>query len=100
MSIRLTPSRIYPSIINVWAGGVIADKVETGAGWRWGMGMWAIIIPVCAVALCAVLFFGKLRAKRQGRLEGIPTAWELVVKPKHWVSLFWACDIPGLFFLA
>lgn len=91
---------VFPSIINIWAGGVIANEVLNGPGWQWGIGMWAIIIPPFAVGLYVVLGRGSLKARRLGLLEGIPSPWALFRSGKHWKHMFWVMDVPGLFLLA
>lgn len=36
------------------------------SSWRWGYGMWAAIIPFCAVPTCLVMLVMKRRAQKQG----------------------------------
>lgn len=91
---------IFPSIINVWGGARLAADVEKGPGWRWGAGMWGIIIPVLALGVYAVLFNGTRKAKKQGLLDNVPSAWSLVTSPRRWVHFFWVADLVGLFLLA
>jgi MFS family permease len=35
-----------PFMINVWIGGIIWEKILKGWGWRWGYGIWCIVLPV------------------------------------------------------
>ncbi|CAK9783834.1 putative Siderochrome-iron uptake transporter [Cutaneotrichosporon oleaginosum] len=91
---------IFPSIINVWAGGVIADKVVNGMGWRWGSGMWAIISPVVCFALIIIFQYLSYKARREGRMDGIPSTWKLLRSRAGWVHMFWIMDVMGLLFLA
>jgi len=91
---------IFPSIINVWAAGVIADKVVEGPGWRWGAGMFSIIIPVLSIGLIAVLLMGALKARKKGLTEGIPSSWKLIKSRRSWIHLFWVMDLVGLLILA
>ncbi|RYO93133.1 hypothetical protein DL762_001260 [Monosporascus cannonballus] len=57
-----------PFLINAWVSGDIAQAVMGSAGWRWGMGMWCIILPVCAIALFLPIVLAKRRAAKQGKL--------------------------------
>lgn len=91
---------VFPSIINVWAGGSIAEDVDEGPGWRWGVGMWSIIIPPIALGLYAVFAHGYLKARKAGLIDGIPSAWRLLRSGKAWKHLFWMMDLVGLTLLA
>lgn len=64
-----------PNIINGFLAGPIADGVNAygrsadgtvGSGWRWGYGMFAILVPVCIAPSLIVLFWGDRRAKKLG----------------------------------
>ncbi|RYP36051.1 hypothetical protein DL767_003523 [Monosporascus sp. MG133] len=57
-----------PFLINAWVSGDIAQAVMGSAGWRWGMGMWCIILPVCAIALFLPIVLAKRKAAKQGKL--------------------------------
>jgi hypothetical protein len=54
------PSSYYRSEYHQWfpCGG--------GNGWRWGYGMFAILVPVCIAPAVIVLFWGDYRAKKLG----------------------------------
>lgn len=58
-----------PNIINGFLAGDIAAGVNAygdGNGWRWGYGMFAILVPVCIAPSLVVLFWGDRRAKKLG----------------------------------
>lgn len=58
-----------PNIINGFLAGPIAEGVNAyggGNGWRWGYGMFAILVPVCIAPAVVVLFWGDYRAKKLG----------------------------------
>ena len=58
-----------PNIINGFLAGPIAAGVNAyggGDGWRWGYGMFAILVPVCIAPAVIVLFWGDFRAKKLG----------------------------------
>ncbi|OJJ50379.1 hypothetical protein ASPZODRAFT_1158477 [Penicilliopsis zonata CBS 506.65] len=55
-----------PFLITPWISGVIVDSVVDGIGWRWGIGMFAILMPVCAATIITTLLVFQRRAKRAG----------------------------------
>ena len=57
-----------PFLINTWVSGDIAQAVTDNTTWRWGIGMWCIILPVCALPLFFPIFMAKRRAASQGKL--------------------------------
>lgn len=57
-----------PFLINTWVSGDIAQAVMDNAGWRWGLAMWCIVLPVCALALFTPIVLAKRRAASQGKL--------------------------------
>ncbi|KAL4892421.1 major facilitator superfamily domain-containing protein [Aspergillus ambiguus] len=84
-----------PFIINTWISGNVTSSVLTNSTWQWGIGMFAIIFPVCAFPLLGVLFFGHFKAKRTN-----PDAY-LSALPKVGIlqsakELFWYLDVVGV----
>jgi len=62
-----------PFIINVWTGPEIAQSffnmyppAETTLGWRWGHGVWAIVLPVVTAPILVILFLNQRKAKKEG----------------------------------
>ncbi|KAK4703830.1 MFS transporter, SIT family, siderophore-iron:H+ symporter, partial [Phenoliferia sp. Uapishka_3] len=47
---------VSPFLINTWVSGTIAQAVLASAGWKWGIGMWGIIMPAASIPLLYVLF--------------------------------------------
>lgn len=54
----------FPFLITVWIGPTIADAVLAHTSWRWGYGMWAIILPATFLPLALTLLFNQRKAKR------------------------------------
>ncbi|KAI8804129.1 siderophore iron transporter 1 [Cladochytrium replicatum] len=49
-----------PLLIYAWITGEITEAILASWDWRWGIGVWAIIYPVAATPLIAMLwFFGR-----------------------------------------
>ena len=49
-------------VVALVAGSIAAGQVLAHAGWRWGYGMWSIVLPVCAAPLDIIM----LRLERRG----------------------------------
>lgn len=73
----LAGSALYsPFLVAPWISGMLVEKVVKvgdeeghggGIGWRWGYGMFTIIIPLGAAPLIGVLFHLQRKAVRQGK---------------------------------
>ncbi|PHH66024.1 hypothetical protein CDD81_549 [Ophiocordyceps australis] len=85
-----------PFIINTWVSGNVASSVLASTSWRWGIGMWGIIFPVCALPLVLSLTL----ASRRARHNGLAPSFHSVLhgrKPLEFaMELFWLLDVVGL----
>ncbi|KAJ6124733.1 hypothetical protein N7471_012050 [Penicillium samsonianum] len=84
-----------PFIINTWINSNLTDAVLKATTWQWGIGMFAIIYPVCALPLIAVLFIVQRRAKKSGALESYKSSLQLLGRRQLVIELFWHLDIVG-----
>jgi MFS family permease len=57
-----------PYIITTWIGGPISQSVLEGPGWRWGFGIFTIVVPVVVTPLCILFFLNQRKAKKSGLL--------------------------------
>lgn len=55
-----------PFIINTWFAGKIVDAIDSKGQWRWGYGMFAIIMPVALGPAVATLIYLDRKAKENG----------------------------------
>ncbi|RMZ44726.1 hypothetical protein AFCA_010953 [Aspergillus flavus] len=55
-----------PFIINTWFAGKIVDAIDSKGQWRWGYGMFAIIMPVALGPAVATLIYLDRKAKKNG----------------------------------
>lgn len=55
-----------PFIINTWFAGKIVNAIDSRGQWRWGYGMFAIIMPVCLGPAIAALIWLDREANRRG----------------------------------
>ncbi|KAG5957454.1 hypothetical protein E4U58_006022 [Claviceps cyperi] len=85
-----------PFIINTWVSGDISSAVLAGPGWKWGIAMWAIVMPVCALPLIGSLMVVTRRAKRQGLLGDYTTAFKQLGFRNLAIELFWLLDVIGI----
>ena len=83
--------------INAWIGGNFTSSILLHSKWQWGVGMFAILMPVVSIPTIVCLTIAARRAKRQGKLVGLKN-----LKETHGgygslvVDLFWRLDVVGL----
>ncbi|KAH7169319.1 major facilitator superfamily domain-containing protein [Fusarium sp. MPI-SDFR-AT-0072] len=88
----------FASIPTLYLGSIVADSVLKHSTWRWGYGMWALILPFCAAPLIITLYVLQRRARKAGyRRKG---AWDAADKTQplseRIVNLVWVdLDILG-----
>lgn len=86
-----------PFLINTWISGNITG--DLGYQWSWGIGMWAIILPVASLPLLVCFFHMQWRAKKSGQLDGISSEHAELKRlgfKKYFSHLFWSLDIIGI----
>lgn len=84
---------VSPFLINAWASGDVAEAALSNIGWRFGIGMWAIIYPVSTIPLMLVLYWAHHKAKEGGNMNSYTTDFQMDGGIKH---LFWKLDVPGM----
>lgn len=60
-----------PFLFTVWTGPWLADWILRRTTWRWGFGIWAILLPVTSAPLVLALFKHKKRAKALRLTNGL-----------------------------
>ncbi|WYZ46113.1 hypothetical protein EsH8_IX_000338 [Colletotrichum jinshuiense] len=85
-----------PFIINTWVSGNISQAVLLNSTWQWGIGMWCIIYPVCALPLIISLSIVGRRAKKQGLLNSYASPFRTLGPKKFFAELFWQLDVIGI----
>lgn len=87
-----------PYLVTVWAGPPLAERILETTTWRWGYGMWTIILPVAFLPLAISLFINQRKAARLNMLPPSPlqgrSAMQIV---KH---LWFELDVMGLLLLS
>ncbi|GKZ23072.1 hypothetical protein AbraIFM66951_009004 [Aspergillus brasiliensis] len=61
-----------PFLVTVWIGPTIANAVLQHTSWRWGYGMWSILLPASFLPLALSLLFNQRKARRLN-----------LIKPRH-----------------
>ncbi|KAK3939167.1 hypothetical protein QBC46DRAFT_459785 [Diplogelasinospora grovesii] len=54
----------FPFLITPWVSALIVNSVVSGIGWRWGIGMFAILMPFGACLIIGTLIYYQHRAKK------------------------------------
>ncbi|KAK7420544.1 ferrioxamine B transporter [Neonectria punicea] len=85
-----------PFIINTWVSGDITQAILDNSTWHWGIGMWCIIYPACALPLVISLSVVARRAKRQGLLDGYTSTFKQLGFQNFSIALFWMLDVVGI----
>lgn len=62
-----------PFLVTVWVGPPIAHSVLAHTSWRWGYGIWTIILPAAFMPLALALFFNMRKVARLHLLP--PSPW-------------------------
>lgn len=87
-----------PFLITVWVGAPIANSLLAHTTWRWGYGMWTIVLPVAFLPLALALFLNMRKAKKLHQLA--PSPW----KGQRFIggvkSVWYELDIMGLLLLS
>ena len=92
------------SIPTLYLGSIVGESMLEHSTWRWGYGMWAIILPVCTAPLIGIMFWLHKKAKTNGEIKTIAVMkdinrsdpWYRKTYQLLWIEL----DLFGAFLLA
>lgn len=88
-----------PFIINTWVSGNITSEVLEHSTWKWGIGMWAVIYPICALPLIISLWLAGQKARQSGDLDKYTTPYQSLGFINLTNTLFWQLDVIGIILL-
>ncbi|EAQ84815.1 hypothetical protein CHGG_08829 [Chaetomium globosum CBS 148.51] len=88
-----------PFLITTWVSGNVSQSVLAVTDWHWGIGMWCIIYPVCAMPLIVSLSLVGRRARKQGVMEKYSEAVKSLPWGPFLIDLFWRLDVIGVILL-
>lgn len=63
-----------PFLVTVWIGSIIGNGIYHTTTWRWGYGIWCIILPATFLPLALTLFLNNREAKKLGLTA--PSKWK------------------------
>ncbi|KAL9586912.1 MAG: hypothetical protein Q9212_000584 [Teloschistes hypoglaucus] len=87
-----------PFLITVWAGPPMASNLLAHTTWRWGYGIWTIVLPVAFLPLALALGLNMRKAKKLGQLP--PSPWKGQTFVGGFKSVWYELDIMGLLLLS
>lgn len=58
-----------PYIVFAWVGANVSGDIIDSGSWRWGYGMYAIMMPALVAPLCFLLWFAGRKARKMGELS-------------------------------
>lgn len=87
-----------PFLWTVWAGPEIGAQILNTTTWRWGYGIWAIVLPVCFIPLFISLWMNQRRAKKLG--FDVPSPFRGQSVGQIFKNLWFDLDFFGLILLA
>ncbi|KAK4155605.1 major facilitator superfamily domain-containing protein [Chaetomidium leptoderma] len=85
-----------PFLITTWVSGNVSASVLSVTDWKWGVGMWCIIYPVCATPLIVSLTIVGRRARRQGLMDKYGDDLKGMPWRPFLADLFWRLDVIGI----
>ncbi|KAF7556274.1 hypothetical protein G7Z17_g1559 [Cylindrodendrum hubeiense] len=86
-----------PYLATVWAYGPAAESALDGIGFRWGLGVWAIVYPVVCTPLWALFYYYQRKAEKAGLYKNEPSGRNFTESLMHWAKEF---DVIGLLLVA
>ncbi|CAG8043789.1 unnamed protein product [Penicillium olsonii] len=87
-----------PALISAFAGSKAAAEFLLHVDWRWGYGMWAIVLPSFALPLYALLAYNLRQAEKKGTINRERTKHKFNFETIWWVILEF--DVMGVFLFA
>ena len=57
-----------PFLLTVWIGPLLAEHVLQTSNWRWGYGVWAVVLPLAFLPLALALVINQRTAAKRGIL--------------------------------
>lgn len=87
-----------PFLVTVWVGAPIANSILAHTTWRWGYGLWTIVLLAAFLPLALALFLNTRKAARLLLLP--PSSWNGQSVAGGLKHLWYELDIMGLLLLS
>lgn len=81
-----------PAIISAFAGSKAAEGFLLNVNWRWGYGVWAIIVPVFALPIYFLLARNLRKAEREGIINREKKPWKFDLQLIWWFIKEFDCE--------
>ncbi len=62
-----------PYLVTTWAYGPAVNSILSTIGYRWGFGIWAIVLPLICAPLCALFWYNQRKANNLGLIPPRPS---------------------------
>jgi len=85
-----------PYIFTTWVGGPVSQSIIQGPGWRWGFGIFSIVIPAVVSPLCVLFFWNNRKAEKAGLLPSKRRSFNLGTIKQYAIEV----DLGGILILA
>ena len=86
-----------PYICTTFAGPALAQRFYQGSTWRWGHGVWTMILPVFCIPFLWVVFRNQSKAKKASLAKKSTTSTLTLVEKVNYY--FWEFDVIGILIL-
>lgn len=86
-----------PYLATVWAYGPAAESALERIGFRWGLGIWAIVYPAVTVPLWALFYYYQRKAVKSGLVKTTKVDRTVVESIIYWIKEF---DVIGILLAA
>ncbi|KAI8978997.1 major facilitator superfamily domain-containing protein [Pilobolus umbonatus] len=60
-----------PWLATIWTSGPISESILATIGFRWGFGVWAIIIPIICSPLFGIFYYNLVKARKAGLIPKV-----------------------------
>ncbi|KAI1906857.1 hypothetical protein LOZ61_006454 [Ophidiomyces ophidiicola] len=87
-----------PFLVTVWIGPMIAEFMLRELNWRWGYGMWVILLPAAFFPLAMTLWLNQRKARKLHLIE--PRSWKGKGLKSMLRSAWYELDLFGLVLLS
>ncbi|RMZ80104.1 hypothetical protein DV737_g3179, partial [Chaetothyriales sp. CBS 132003] len=89
-----------PDIITMWVAGPMASSLLTGIGWRWGVGIYTIVLPVTLLPFIGFILWNQHKAVKLGLLQPKETSTRSESFLHRFKRVVLDIDLAGLLILA
>ncbi|KAJ9628433.1 hypothetical protein H2204_009270 [Knufia peltigerae] len=85
-----------PYIVTTWLGGPVSQSIIEGPGWRWGFGIFAVVVPVVVAPLTILFLYNQRKAQNQGLVKPV----RISLRPEALKRYAIEVDLLGIIILA